>query len=709
MVSLLIPASCLYAEDATPIVVNGDVVQYDYANKKVIGRGNVSVTYKDIKMTCEVIVVDVEKKKGVAGGNVILYQEGSVFKADEVHYNFEEKTGRLIKGGMRMLPWYGRADTIDKVDDKIFKLNKSYVSTCDYDKPHYRIEAKTIKVYLDDRVTAWNVFMHVGDAPVMYIPYYNHPLKDNMPQVALVPGRNDEWGSYLLSAWRYYFHPDSKGNVHVDWRSRRGYAGGIDYKYRLREFGSGYARFYYLHDKEPDESQELGTSLPSDRWRVQLRHKWDVDKNTVMAAEYHKLSDQSVVKDYFNKEEYERENKPSSYLMLTGAKGNYALTYLYEPKVNDFFDVVERLPEAKLYIRTLQLFKHLNLYYSNESAYARLNKNNAKDTGRHERPGDNYDAARIDTYNQLSYPIQLLGFLNVNPFAATRETFYSESASGHEGAKRYIFETGADFYTRFYKMYDIETDFLELDIHKVRHLIIPSVQYVYRRRPNLIPEELLQFDGIDNLDSSHIANLSLQHKLQTKRTTLAGGKRADDLLRFEVTADYIFEDHIGNFNELADTIEYNLEIYPYDWMSLHVDADFLRRDRMFNNVNTYLSIVQSDDFILRLGHNYLKHEKTQVTGQLIYDLWEEDWKKHLTLEVYERYEIQEKVFEEQQYSIVKDLHCWTGELTCRVKDQSDFTFWVIFRLKAFPEMPFYFRTTYHGPEPGTRRDVHDSL
>ena len=81
----------------------------------------------------------------------------------------------------------------------------------------------------------------------------------------------------------------------------------------------------------------------------------------------------------------------------------------------------------------------------------------------------------------------------------------------------------------------------------------------------------------------------------------------------------------------------------------------------------------------------------------------ENWRKHWAFEIYERFEFQEKRFQEQQYTLIKDLHCWTGEVTCRVKNEKDFTFWVIFRLKAFPDLPFYFRTTYHGPDPGRSR------
>lgn len=691
-------------DSATPIVVNGDKVEYDHANKQVRGTGNVSITYQDIKMTCEVIVVDLEKKKGVAGGNVTLYQEGSVFRADEVVYNFEKKTGELVRGSMKMLPWYGKADMIEKVDDKVFKLKTSNVTTCEFEKPHYRLVAKTIKIYLGERITAWHVFFYVGDVPIMYMPYYNHPLKDNLPQVNLVPGHNDEWGTYLLTAWRYYFHPDSKGYVHLDWRSRRGLGEGIDYKYGMRKFGNGYFRFYHLRDREPDESQELGTELPNRRWRAQLRHKWEVDKNTTMIGEYHKLSDQAFLKDYFYKEEYEIEHQPVTYLMLSGAKENFALTYLIQPKVNDFFTEVERLPEAKMSIRSLRLFNHLNLFYDNESSFAELNKNHAKDIGRWATPADNYDALRTDTYDKLYYPFQLFNFLNITPYAGARETFYTEDAIGNNNVTRYILNSGVDLYSRFYKIYNFETDFLNLDIHKLRHLIIPSVKYSYLTTPTIKSVDLRQFDAVDDISRGNSAELALEHKLQTKRKDKYGISETYDLTSFIIKSNFIIDDNYNNQFELSDYVDYDLELKPYDWMSLYTDAKFHRRERQFRVVNTDFGIVKSEDERLSIGYRYEKDENTQVTAYWANHWNKDDWKKHWAFEIYERYEIQQKQFQEQQYTFIKDLHCWTAELTCRVREQSNFTFWVIFRLKAFPDVPFYFRTTYRGPEPGKKQE-----
>ena len=676
-------------ESATPIVVNGDKVQYDYANRMVTGTGNVSITYKDVKLTCDTIVVNIDEKEGVAEGNVTLYQEGNTFTSDKVVYNFATKKGELANGAMKMPPWYGKAQFIDKVDDKLFILKKSYATTCDLAQPHYRIEAKTIKVYLNDRITAWHVFFLLGNIPVMYVPYYNHPLKDNMPQVDIVPGYDKEWGAYALTAWRYYFHPDSKGHVHLDYRTRRGLGTGVDYNYGLRKFGQGYARFYYIHDQKPS------VETTDDRWRIQVRHRWEVDKNSVMTGEFHKLSDKDLIKDFFYKEEYEVENQPPTYLSYIGAKDNYSFTLLAEKKVNDFFDVVERLPEARMNIRKLKLLNNMNLYYQSESNVGLLNRSFPKDS-----PGaganGNYDSVRADSKNELSYPVQVFGFLSINPFVGTRQTYYSKAANNDIDVVRNFFNCGSELYARFYKIYDVETDSLGLDIHDIRHLIIPSARYEYITTPDYSSKELFQFDEIDTLEGENGVKLALENKLQTKRTDEAGEKKTVDLLTFIVDTKYMIKDDDGDENELLD-VNWNLEVRPYDWMLFKSDGTMDTSEKRLDTANADFYLNKGEDLDFGLGYRYEwgLHESSQLTSQLTYRI-NKNWK----FRIYERYELKENKFQQQEYTIFRDLHCWIGELTCRIKDQRDYTFWVAFRLKAFPDMPFLFRTTYKGPEPG---------
>ena len=73
------------------------------------------------------------------------------------------------------------------------------------------------------------------------------------------------------------------------------------------------------------------------------------------------------------------------------------------------------------------------------------------------------------------------------------------------------------------------------------------------------------------------------------------------------------------------------------------------------------------------------------------------------MRAYERFNIGKGSFEEQGYTIYRDLHCWLLEFTYAIKqtsDKADNTFWVVLRLKAFPDTPIGLRRTYYRPQPG---------
>jgi len=53
----------------------------------------------------------------------------------------------------------------------------------------------------------------------------------------------------------------------------------------------------------------------------------------------------------------------------------------------------------------------------------------------------------------------------------------------------------------------------------------------------------------------------------------------------------------------------------------------------------------------------------------------------------------------QEYRIVRDLHCWTSEILYNVSRDVGESIYIVFRLKAFPELPLEFDTEYHRPKP----------
>ena len=678
-----------------PVIVKGDKVEYFRDQKKVVGQGNVSVSYGDTELNCDKITAYTDTKEAICEGNVKITQPGTSIEGDRIHYDFSKMRGYALDSKIQAEPFYGSAERVTQIGDKDFELKKGYITTCDLEKPHYRIQAREVRIFLDDKIVAKHIFFYIGNTPVLYMPLYVQPLLEDRPEVTIVPGRTSDWGYYALTSWRYFFNDDSKGNIRLDYREKKGLAEGIDYKYNLKELGDGIAKFYYAH--ENDDLTISKTGSKDDRWRIQYRHQIDLPEDTMATIEFNKLSDRDVIKDYVYRE-FEENPTTDNYILVETAKTNYIMRLLARKRMNDFFTVVERLPEVELEVNNQRLW-NTNFYYFSEDSLSNLIKryDEADGTSREE-------SLRADTYQRLSYVAKLFKFLHVTPFVATRQTFYSRNRWKDTTNFRSIYETGVDASTKFYRVFDMDTDLLNLDINRLRHIITPSAGFLHRHQPTISPDNLYQFDEIDNIVRYNGFSLSLANKLQTKR--LEGEQmKVVDLATLIVSTDYLFRlkkqslrpQGVGRFGDPY----FDLELRPYSWLSIDSDMTLDHKDHDINSANIDVYVDMGEKLTLGMGHRYESTEggkTSQFTGELFYNI-NDEWK----IKIYERYDFDSQKWEEQEYTIFKDLHCWLAEFSVDIRD-GEYTTWLVFRLKAFPDVPIgLFRTTYQRPLPGGRR------
>ncbi|MGB2705633.1 MAG: hypothetical protein WBC74_02085, partial [Candidatus Omnitrophota bacterium] len=536
----------------------------------------------------------------------------------------------------------------------------------------------------------------VGEVPVFYLPLYVQPLGKKFPEVTIVPGRTSDWGYYALTAWRVYFNDDSKGFLHLDYREKKGLSEGADYQYKTKDFGEGIGRVYYTHQddaltitKKEDKARN--------RWRIQYRHELDLAADTTCVLEFNKLSDKDIIKDYLYRE-YEENPNPDNYVLIQTAKPNYVFTLLARKRFDDFFSVVERLPEAKLEIYNQRLWR-TNFYYQSESSTTNFVKTYQKSD---DHSPD--ESLRMDTLQKLSYAARLFRLLNVTPFAATRQTFYTRNRWKEPSRLRSIYEWGVEVSSRFHRVFNVYTDVWGLDINKLKHIIAPYIKFLHRHQPSISPSNLYQFDAIDAIDYYNGFELFLESKLQTKRQS--GDKmKVADLARFTVATDYTFRQKknffgfkgVGKFGD----IKFTLEMWPYSWLSVDSKMILDDKDCRLNSADIDVYVDLGKKFTLGLGHRYEHTENettSQLTGEMFYNL-NDDWK----FKVYQRFDFATTKWLEQEYTIFKDLHCWIAELTFDIR-HGEYTAWLVFRLKAFPDVPIgLFKTTYRRPTPGHRR------
>lgn len=698
----------LYAQENTtpePITVNGDNVEYSTDNKEVSASGNVSILYKESKLTCEKLTVNTQTKDAHASGNVRLEDKRGVVEGESLKYNLQNKAGVIDNANFRSSPYFMKANTLNKLSDTQYKAFRVQFTTCNYDKPHYRFKSKEINFFPDEKIQTKNDIFYIGNVPVMGLSRYNHSLKEPFMHVQVMPGQRKDWGYYLLTGWRYNLTENINGRLYLDYREKLGSAEGFGATYKSFDFGKGDFKYYYSQERTKD--LEEGAPAEFQRYLIRWRHKWDIDERTNLASEYYKITDSkrallgsehNLLKDYFYRE-YEKDSQPLSYTSMHHSFDHGSIDAVLQKRVNRWYSQDEKLPEVKYNLPSLQL-GDTPFYFENNTQAASFNRKNPVPS-----PSTaDVNLNRFDITNKFSLPMKV-SFIYVTPFVMDRETVYDKDAGGSAIAPRTVFYTGADASTKFFRVFNVKSNFLGMDINSLRHIITPSIGYAYNHEPTIQNSKIKQFDSIDSITRSNAAILELSNKVQTKRN-----KVSVDLLDARVTTSYIFKPKTGDKrgSNLSDFI-FDLQFLPYSWLRLDGDATYKHSGPRQAEAYNHFSIANYDlncqvgpGRWFGLGQRYERKAGNELT-------FNSDWRASPKWKfmLYERYQFTDsaslgKGLRQQQYTLSRDLHCWDMEFSYDQERGKGVTIWLIFRLKAFPDLALNYNQSYHVPKSGSQ-------
>ncbi len=140
------------------------------------------------------------------------------------------------------------ADKIDMLD--------SVMTTHDSSDPNYRLKAKKITVYPEDKIVFRNLSVYAGDTRVFWLPYLSQPLDEELGYHWL-PGFRTSWGAFLLNRYGFMIGDHTLATLRLDARSERGFAGGIDFKSMRHAENENFGNFrvYGASDSSPETSR----------------------------------------------------------------------------------------------------------------------------------------------------------------------------------------------------------------------------------------------------------------------------------------------------------------------------------------------------------------------------------------------------------------------------------------------------------------------
>jgi LPS-assembly protein len=666
-----------------------------YTNDVVIKSGSVV-------LMADHVAVDTQTGEAVADGHVRIQQDSETWVGEHIRYNFKTRQMETdqFRTGTPPLFAQGRGLYGD-LTNNVYHATNALVTADDFSKPGIKIRAKHIRIVPGKRIEADHAVLYLGEVPVFYFPYYTRNLGERANNLNVTPGYRSRFGPFLLGTYEWFLNEQWDGEIHLDYRQKRGVGLGPDFNYHLGRWGNGTLQYYYTHDDAPGDVV-LNSPVYENRQRVYFAYDAHPFTNFNVKALARYQSDIGVVRDFFEGE-YRRNPQPNTFVEINRFWQNFSLDVLTQPRVNDFYETVERLPDVRLTGFRQQLGATA-VYYESESSAGYYRKRFAETNLA--PAGLNFEAARADTYHQLVLPQTLFGWLNVTPRMGGRFTYYSE-ASGPNAVTdeeyRAVFNTGAEMSFKASRVWPaLECKTFEMD--GLRHILEPSVNYVFVPRPNDRPNELPQFDhelaslrllpveypqynAIDAIDSQNVIRFGLRNRLQTKRDGKVG-----DLLSWEMFTDWRLRPRT-NQDTYADLYS-DLIFRPRSWLTVQSLTRFDIEDQDWRMSLHTVTFQPNNIWSWSVAHFYLRDDfsgsptalgqgNNLITSSIYYRL-NENWGFRAT----HHFDVRRSRLQEQYYTFYRDLRSWTAAVSAGLRDngpgEDEVLVAFTFSLKAMP-------------------------
>ncbi len=615
--------------------IEGMETTYDPDTGLAIAKGDVHISYADVEIRCGMASYNATTGEVIARDNVVIWKAGTTYKGDNIIYNANtgDISGDAVRSTMPMEigSLFYQTDKFETETKLIQRVDggETFLTTHDSEEPNFRLRARSLTIYPDDRVVLKNVTVLAGDTPVFYLPYLSQPL-DGDVGYKFSPGYQSRWGAFLLNQYGVIHGDHTLAKYHLDLRSERGVGIGADFfslRHRQNWDNLTGLKLYFQRDSDPDQNNTNVPrgSMPENRYRVNFQHRIYLpgpEKSTwYMDFDINKISDAHFYEDFFFND-FRETPEPDNQVSLIHTDPRYVATLMARFQANDFFSVGEKLPELAIDWTRRPLWNSGIFHQGTLSAaYLRdrrgrgsLLETNATAAALSGLAGNvltaqqdadvrqflgldmgtflgvpefNYllnalddsltEYTRLHTYHEFLYPKTLGGWLNVVPRLGFGVTHYSginrigdglTAANSFSDETKGIFHAGLDVSFKVSKVWE-EFSNETLGIDGLRHVVQPYINVSY-----LDANQPANFPSIDRLSNT----------TRPRSIDVPLYSAVDDLRSWNIT-------RLGVRNHLQTRRDYTKESNGGNFLSANNDPT---QTYTFAGLNTYVDVFFDD-------------------------------------------------------------------------------------------------------------------
>ncbi len=594
--------------------------KFDYATDesgKLLATGDAKIADKNYGVSADKIEFSQKQGYARASGDVTAYTKSERITAYDIYVNFDKEsmnTGFLKFGTS---PVFIESDSVQS-DEKMVTLGESILYVGEPSWTSMTVYADSISYEKD---TEWlelnDVTMAVAGVPFLYVPYYGqHGLEKPPFNVRLGAGYNDDFGAYFRSDIFYNGLGDFSPGLLLDYYGYRSVLLGTGAEYETElanSIMSGWLKGAYINDHGTADIlgyDSLHRPIGKKRFFIDLRHKQLISDRIGITGNMSYWSDEFITRD-FRPDLFYNNQEPDNFgeVIYYGDFWTSSVFTRFAP--NDWQTVQQRLPEVRLDLQPIEIFK-TGAYQSGYVSYAYLREIN---------PRTSYYKynSRADAYYGITRPIELSSWSKITPVIGGRATYYSRTVGDKGDYMRFLGQVGFDAQMDIWGSWEYQSKTMGID--GIRHHMIPQISYRYIPNAEQGNSRIVEIDdnylttyppvldlgdlrNTDQIWNTNTMRFGLQNIFETRDSNYC----SREIARFDIYQDVNFQKRrmVQRLDEESySDLFINASVSPARWLTVGTYTRYNLDHLDLPEINTYLSLYDGDAASISFVTSYL--------------------------------------------------------------------------------------------------------
>jgi LPS-assembly protein len=531
-------------------------------------RGNVVVTYKEMRLTADQASYNQSTGEVVAKGHVTYNDLTAHLDADELHYNVANGRGWFLngKGYIRshlkhrlgvmetQNPFYVQARIVERLNELSYKITDGRVTTCPCENTGWSISTSSAYVKVHDKVIAHNNLFRFFRMPVLYAPVLVDSIAPRPRQTGfLLPtaGNSSQKGFTIGDGFYWAINRSADLTLGLVNYSKRGLGGSADFRARPSADSSFDVNAFGVNDKGNPNSPQLRAQGESIRATGQADHLWAGFRGVVNVDYASSLAFRETFASNFTQAVTSEARQMG---FLTKDFNAYSVNF-YVSRYQNFLSTtggaansitIRHTPSFSLSAMDRQV-GHTPLFFSVETSAGAV----ARSQPDFETP--NF-SDRFNLHPELTLRMKPFLHFHVSPTGSVWLTRYGTSLRPDGGGvNRFMGDLSLDV-----RPPSLEKVFAHpIGGYLVKHVIEPDIQYRLVRASD--PQDIMdvvRFDALDTMAETNEIEYSLTNSILVRKDVAAGQPipQAHELVSLRLSQIYYFDPTFGGALEPGKNI-----------------------------------------------------------------------------------------------------------------------------------------------------------